>query len=1723
MLVIFLLLLTWGKLATAVVPQPTPVRALGQQKGCGSGQFECTEGGHEHPCIPELWLCNEIDDCLDGADEDPQLCSNYHELRQCTEEEFECPSNKQCISKNWLCDGENDCKDNADEKDCPLKTCKPGEFECDNKHCVLLVFLCNEHDDCGDGSDERHCECFSSKAFNCSNNMGCPPSDRVCDGKSDCKDNSDEGGRCSDEVCGLNCGSNGKCFKTPNGPRCDCQQGFRENRGVCKDIDECADMFTCDHTCSNTQGNYTCSCKSGYYLHGKETCRAAGQASAMLLYTFKTSVQGIYLDTKTQFSVHSGDVMTVAVAYDPVDSKVYWSDHMGNIYRKSLARNDLELFINRGVGIVYSLAIDWEMRNLYISDNKSNSIIVCNIRRDSCATLDAQPSRPTYLQVDIAQRQLFWVEAEKKRIKKSNLDGSGARVLVDGNLEWPNALAFDSASRRLYWMDAAHNAVGCVDVDRNELREVPGFQVNHPSSAAVWEDFIYWNDWEDKCLYQALKKDGSNKTHLLRHEGNGIVLYHEQMNKDVSGHQSLNCQCSHICLPSASSYSCSCPHEMILSSNRKDCLDRTDLPYFILGAGSSLYSMVIRKYQQPVVKKFEVRETLRFVSDLDYDPLEDALFIADRGRGEIIRVDLATRRTEIIVKNILRVTGVSVDWQRRNVYWVDSQKGSLEVATTRGQYRKQLALGTTSCSGLSIAVHPDKGRVLLGCDGKILSCTRSGQPCIRLPAGRVVSPIGITIDQRRQEELVYWTDSSQETVNMMDLDGFSREKVKSSSYGGIIRSDGNTYVTPVGDYSFITHYRNLTSGKADGTLVLSVLENLKSMPRHKNHWAITEIGWKPSQMLTSLYQKFCVEMTPQCQQLCLEHDIGKVCACSSSEDLADDGFSCKAKTCKSDEFLCADGTCIPLTFACNEAQDCADGSDEIPTSCPKCDESSFRCRSGKCIKAEQKCDGSYNCHDHSDEMGCAKPSCLKGFLPCANGDCFLNMSRCDGTNHCADGSDELDCPPCQDDEFKCDNGIGKCQPISLLCDGTPDCLDSSDEANCDVNCAEGEFKCADQSICLPANKVCDSELDCKNGDDELPQMCAKGPECDATVSVCKVSCTEDQFQCNRTKNCIDRNQLCDGTSNCDDASDEYFCQVIQSPNSQDVSSCDRGDFHCGSGECIADSKVCDGVQHCSNGADESRSCEESCKVNKGGCAHECHSGADSRRCFCRRGFKLAEDLASCEDVDECSENDPCEQLCINTPGGHQCSCVEGYLPSKTYFCRPANGRKQRIALLYGNTVSWLGGVPVRIIGPDDLNITHASYDDVDDAIIALDVRGVLGKVNSSDLKWTPIMNGLSDVTALDVDASDRNAYVAQANRGRRINYASLKVCSMRTSICFTIYENTEILISSVAVAKAQRLLFFCTNGLDSTASTIFQSKLDGSGRIEIARPKLRGCSAIALDEPKGIIYWVDPELQQLNSAAFSGHRTSVFKSLRVPVTNLLVFGPSVQWLLPNSTLQYCQKHSSRYCHQVQLNIPATAITTSKAVTTHESRLCQEEKCKNLCISSSSAASCLCDNISANECSVTRTLLMFENSSCNPDFCMPGGTCVEVEGGGVTCSCFKGYEGDTCDIVQAEPHGHKYVAPLVAVFVLLVLGIAGATAYYRYKKPLFLFKMTPRWASRTKTQVRFSNPAYGAPEEEIDATLRRGHAAIHDCESKGGVSRSTLVTVQIDREDVPPLK
>ncbi|KAK9956964.1 hypothetical protein ABG768_014663 [Culter alburnus] len=101
----------------------------------------------------------------------------------------------------------------------------------------------------------------------------------------------------------------------------------------------------------------------------------------------------------------------------------------------------------------------------------------------------------------------------------------------------------------------------------------------------------------------------------------------------------------------------------------------------------------------------------------------------------------------------------------------------------------------------------------------------------------------------------------------------------------------------------------------------------------------------------------------------------------------------------------------------------------------------------------------------------------------------------------------------------------------------------------------------------------------------------------------------------------------------------------------------------------------------------------SCEVFGGGCDYKCRLNGKNYECFCQPGFKLDSNGVTCSkeehepafkvadvkssevckpgyrnesgvcvDEDEC-ESAPCEHDCINTEGGYQCKCYEGFIPS----------------------------------------------------------------------------------------------------------------------------------------------------------------------------------------------------------------------------------------------------------------------------------------------------------------------------------------------------------------------------------------------------------------------------------------------------------------------------
>ena len=86
--------------------------------------------------------------------------------------------------------------------------------------------------------------------------------------------------------------------------------------------------------------------------------------------------------------------------------------------------------------------------------------------------------------------------------------------------------------------------------------------------------------------------------------------------------------------------------------------------------------------------------------------------------------------------------------------------------------------------------------------------------------------------------------------------------------------------------------------------------------------------------------------------------------------------------------------------------------------------------------------------------------------------------------------------------------------------------------------------------------------------------------CCLLVPIFAQDCTVDQYKCEFGGKCIENDQICDGTEDCEDnLEDEFTCTVNGVP------------------KCLGPRKYCDGIQDCDNNEDEdSQDCCENRKL-----------------------------------------------------------------------------------------------------------------------------------------------------------------------------------------------------------------------------------------------------------------------------------------------------------------------------------------------------------------------------------------------------------------------------------------------------------------------------------------------------------------------------------------------
>ncbi|KAL1459848.1 hypothetical protein WDU94_011801 [Cyamophila willieti] len=160
------------------------------------------------------------------------------------------------------------------------------------------------------------------------------------------------------------------------------------------------------------------------------------------------------------------------------------------------------------------------------------------------------------------------------------------------------------------------------------------------------------------------------------------------------------------------------------------------------------------------------------------------------------------------------------------------------------------------------------------------------------------------------------------------------------------------------------------------------------------------------------------------------------------------------------------------------------------------------------------------------------------------------------------------------------------------------------------SCSSDQVQCRDSTTCIEKSQICDGVTNCENEDDEY--------DCDAYF--CKAP---SYFKC-KDDGCITMIFTCDGSNDCLDGSDEANCTIESIIGDSEI--CGVSDFRCASGKCVSQHWVCDGDADCADGSDEA---PEECKTKI-----DCDLKTDY---LCENHICIVKDWV-CDGFDDCGDN-----------------------------------------------------------------------------------------------------------------------------------------------------------------------------------------------------------------------------------------------------------------------------------------------------------------------------------------------------------------------------------------------------------------------------------------------------------------------------------------------------
>ncbi|XP_063952170.1 low-density lipoprotein receptor-related protein 6-like [Lytechinus pictus] len=329
----------------------------------------------------------------------------------------------------------------------------------------------------------------------------------------------------------------------------------------------------CDQLClSSTSSHigFVCNCTLGFYLadNGKACVSDLVQDDFFLVTdTYRRSIFQVSIESNLEpKALYLPSIQNpIAVSFDPIDRKVYWSD-VGSktLSRASLDGNDYQVIARDAIDHPDGIAVDSISRLLYWTDFGTHGLSVSHLDGSYRKTLIHGLDKPRSIVLHPVRGTMFWTDwGDNPVIERAFMDGTDRSTIISGSLGWPNGLTIDYIGNRLYWCDARLERFETADFYGNGRRLLYTFGRDvHAYEVAVFGQFLYWTDWTLQSVLKMDKDTGSGITTVGPNDylrPNGIYMVSANTLPLGSNICSIeNGGCSGLCLPIGFDRNCTC-------------------------------------------------------------------------------------------------------------------------------------------------------------------------------------------------------------------------------------------------------------------------------------------------------------------------------------------------------------------------------------------------------------------------------------------------------------------------------------------------------------------------------------------------------------------------------------------------------------------------------------------------------------------------------------------------------------------------------------------------------------------------------------------------------------------------------------------------------------------------------------------------------------------------------------------------------------------------------------------------------------------------------------------------------------------------------------------------------------------------------------------------------------------------------------------------------------